>query len=416
MEGFPTSHSRLSRSRTARLAAGAAALGIGAAVGTGAASLAGAAYFARRVLTPDRRRPDDTLVLAVTSDTVALGLTPETGVDGRYGLWLGEGSGHARVGEILAVDTDAGVVTRRLLGVDAGRIAPGPARWNPYFHWAPPDVSLGLPTQNVVIETEVGPMPAWLLPGQDSRRWAILVHGRGARRQECLRAVSALQATSHTVLIPAYRNDEDAPPGPDGRHNLGLSEWRDIDAAMTYAVAHGARDLTLVGWSMGGAIVLQTLDRSELAGLVRAVVLDGPVVDWADVLRFHARENHVPSPIHRLSTTIMGRQWSRRLVGVHEAVDVARTDWVARSAELRHPMLIIHSRDDEFVPYGPSLALAHARPDIVTWVTWESARHCKEWNTDPERWERVVTDFLAQRHGQSVTRHSTSRVPSMSSR
>ncbi|MBK6887452.1 MAG: alpha/beta fold hydrolase [Tetrasphaera sp.] len=380
--------------RAGRTLAAAAAVSVGAVTGTGAASIAGAAYFARRVLTPDRRRPDDTIILEAGDGHVVLGVGEETTVDGHYGLWLDGGRGHARVGEILAVDVAAGRVTRRVDGVDEGVLGPGTARWNPYYHWAAPAESLGVPTESVLVDAEVGPMPAWLIPGTDPQRWAILVHGRGARRQECLRAVAPLRATRHTVLIPAYRNDEDAPPGPDGRYNLGLSEWRDIDAAMRYAVAHGARDLTLVGWSMGGAIVLQTLDRSDSAGLVGTVVLDGPVVDWADVLRFHARENHVPESIHRLSTTLMGRQWSRRLVGVHEAVDVARTNWVARAGELRHRMLLIHSRDDEFVPFGPSLELAQARPDLITWVPWETARHCKEWNTDPRRWEDAVVDFL----------------------
>ena len=57
-------------------------------------------------------------------------------------------------------------------------------------------------------------------------------------------------------------------------------------------------------------------------------------------------------------------------------------------------MLIIHSRHDEFVPVGPSLELAAARPDLVTLVPWEVARHCKEWNTDPLRWESEVAAFL----------------------
>ena len=90
----------------------------------------------------------------------------------------------------------------------------------------------------------------------------------------------------------------------------------------------------------------------------------------------------------------MGKKWSRRLVGVHDTVDVAQTNWVARAAELHHPILLIHSIDDEFVPAGPSLALAGARPDLVTVVHWELARHCKEWNTDPARWEYAVSDFL----------------------
>ena len=57
-------------------------------------------------------------------------------------------------------------------------------------------------------------------------------------------------------------------------------------------------------------------------------------------------------------------------------------------------MLIIHSRDDEFVPVGPSEALADARPDLVAFIPWEQARHCKEWNTDPLRWESEVAAFL----------------------
>lgn len=377
-----------------RLVAGAAALSAGAVVGTGAASLAGAAYFARKVLTPDRRRPDDVEIVSVAAYEIVLAAGPETLVPGRYGVWFDGGAGHARVGEIRRTSADGTRVARDLLAVDAGELTPGRARWNPYFYWGPPPVSLGLAAEDVLIDSDVGPMPAWLLPGEDPQRWAILVHGRGALREECLRAVAPLRATRHTILIPAYRNDEDAPPGPDGRYNLGLSEWRDIDAALAYAVAHGARSVVLVGWSMGGAIVLQTLDRSELAAMVSAVVLDGPVVDWGDVLQHHARLNHVPAPIHHLSHTIMGRHWSRRIVGVHESVDVARTNWVARAAELRHRMLLIHSADDEFVPFGPSLALARARPDLVTWVPWDTARHCKEWNTDPRRWDAAVTAFL----------------------
>jgi len=58
-------------------------------------------------------------------------------------------------------------------------------------------------------------------------------------------------------------------------------------------------------------------------------------------------------------------------------------------------VLLIHSADDEFVPYGPSRELARARPDLVTFEQWHRARHCKEWNTDPERWEGLVAAFAA---------------------
>ncbi len=142
-----------------------------------------------------------------------------------------------------------------------------------------------------------------------------------------------------TSLVTAYRNDRDAPRGPDGRYNLGLSEWRDVEAAMGYAVSHGARRILLLGWSMGGAIVLQALDRSPLSDYVVGVALDSPVIDWGVVLRHHGRLHKVPGPLVRVATDLMGSRRSRRLVGVREPIDVARTDWVARADELRHPML-----------------------------------------------------------------------------
>jgi pimeloyl-ACP methyl ester carboxylesterase len=385
-----------SRDVVRRAALGAAITG-GSVTALGAlSSVSAAAYFARRVLTPDRERPDDTEVLAVDDHTVTLGVTADTVVPGRYGLWLDGTEGHCRLGDVVEVDEERGRVTRELLGVDFGRLTPGFARWNQYYYGSAPERSLGLLTQHVEVLTELGPMPAWVVEAEHpTDRWAVLVHGRGARREECLRAIKPLRDSGINVLVPSYRNDLGAPSGPDGRYNLGLSEWRDIEDAALYAVQQGARELVLVGWSMGGAIVLQTLDRSWLTGHVSHVILDAPVIDWNDVLAHHAREHGVPAPVGSLSRTLMGKRWARRLVGVHDPVDVAKTNWVARAGELRHRMLLIHSVDDEFVPIGPSERLAEARPDLVWFEPWETARHTKEWNTDPERWEIAVREFVS---------------------
>jgi pimeloyl-ACP methyl ester carboxylesterase len=381
----------------ARKAAIAGAVTAGSLLAAGALSTLGAAsYFARRVLTPDRQRPDDTQILAVDDDSVTLGVSPDTTAPGRYGLWLDGDRGHARVGEVLDLDEHSGRVRRELLGVDFGHLSGGFGRWNQYYFASPPDRSLGLRTEYVDVLTELGTMPAWVVPAPArSDRWAVLVHGRGARRQEGLRAVRPLHDAGVNVIIPSYRNDLGARSGPDGRYNLGLSEWRDIEDAGLHALQRGARELLLVGWSMGGAIVLQTLSRSRLADQVTHVVLDAPVIDWGDVIAHHARANGIPAPIGGLSRALMGRRSARRLVGVHDPVDVAKTNWVSRAGELVHQMLLIHSVDDEFVPVGPSLALAQARPDLVTMERWDTARHTKEWNVDPGRWEASVAEFVS---------------------
>ncbi|WP_426566755.1 alpha/beta hydrolase [Angustibacter sp. McL0619] len=386
--------------RVARAAAVTAAVAGAAAVSAGGL----AAYFTRRVVTPDHVKPDDVEVVAVDLGadpaSVTLRRTPETQVEGRYGLWWDDRRGHARLGGVLELDDDT--VVRRLEQVEHGELRPGPARWNQYYFSGPPAQSLGLDYQDVDLDTDLGPMPAWFVPagpadGQPpTSTWAVLVHGRGATREECLRAVPPLHALGLPVLVPSYRNDLGAPSDPSGRYHLGDSEWRDVEAAVLYAVAQGAQDVVLLGWSMGGAIVLQAATRSWVCDRVRAVVLDAPVVDWHAVLDHQSRANRLPAVVTRFGHQLMRNSWGRRLIGLKHPLDLRRLDWVSRAAELQLPILLIHSDDDEFVPNGPSLALAAARPDLITVVPWQVARHTKEWNTDPQRWDRVVSEFVLE--------------------
>lgn len=386
------------RAALVRAAVRGAAVGGSAALLAGAATSSAAAYFARRVVTPDRHKPDDVRVLSVGAGTVTLRADAETVAPGRYGLWLHGGEGHARLGEVLEHDAEAQTVTRRLVQVDWGRMSVGSARWNQYYFAGSPSSSLRISHQDVVVRADAGALPTWFVPPSPqvdtSDVWAVLVHGRGASREECLRALPLLHRLGVPALVPSYRNDPDGPSTRGGRMHLGDTEWQDVEAAVLFALDAGAREVLLFGWSMGGAIVLQHVSRSWTADRVRALVLDAPVVDWRMVLDHHARLNRFPRAVGRLGLAMLGHRSARQLVGVDGPVDLRRMDWVTRAAELRLPVLLVHSEDDEFVPIGPSRMLAELRPDLVTLVPFEGARHTKEWNVDPDRWEREVARFL----------------------
>lgn len=374
-------------------------------------------FLARRVVTPEAgERADDVQVLGVGAGTITLRADPETTAPGRYGLWLDGATGHARLGEVIDHDQHSGTVTRHLLGVDRGRLREGGARWNQYFHAGTPSAALGLAHRDVLIDSDLGPIPAWLVesahgadapgaadlpgvaePGQGAGRqvWAILVHGRGATREECLRALPVLHRLGLTALVVSYRNDAELEPTLGrSRYHLGESEWRDVEAAIVYALAAGAREVVLVGWSMGGAIILQLLDRSWTADRVTSVVLDAPVIDWRDVLDHHARLYRVPRRIGRMSQALLAHGHGRRLAQLETALRLDRMDWVARCQELRVPMLIIHSPDDDFVPWGPAQQLVEARADLVRLVSIPGAGHTREWNVDPDAWDAAVARFL----------------------
>jgi dipeptidyl aminopeptidase/acylaminoacyl peptidase len=369
---------------------------IGAVAALATLTVAGVTLLvARTVVTPPRRRPEGTRILSVdgAGDLVTLSSTPESRLPGEYSLFFADGSGHARVGDIVA-ETPATVI-RRLLGVDRGDLAHARrGRFSGWFYTGPAD--LGVPFENVEIETELGPAPAWLVPAETaSTRWVIEVHGRAVRREETLRAVPVFRAAGYASLLISYRNDEDAPASLDGRYGLGDTEWHDVEDAIRYAVDHGATDIVLMGWSMGGATVLQTVTRSELAGVVRGIVLDSPVIDWVTALRFQGELLGLPNPIRTAVILLLGMKWAGRLTGQHAPIDLSRLDFVRRSADLQVPILLMHSDDDGFIPSTASLALAEARPDIVTYVGFTAAGHTKLWNFDRARWNDAILHWLA---------------------
>ena len=377
-----------------RIVAGAA-IGAGALAAT-AAVVAGivTVIFARTVITPPRKRAEDVRILGHDETTITLSPTLDSMTPGRYSLWFGQESGHARVGEILSYS--ATEVRRQLLGVNFGDLSVSRrARFSGWFYLSPDE--LGFPFEEVDVATELGPAPAWLVPATvKTDRWVIQVHGRAVRRQETLRAVPVFREAGYTSLLISYRNDHDAPTSADNRYALGDTEWNDVSAAMQYALDNGAKELVLMGWSMGGATVLQALTRSPLARVVRGIVLESPVVDWVSALRFQGTLNRLPKPLDRGALGLLSRKWAGFLTGQAVPINLGRLDFVARAAELQIPILLLHSDDDGYIPIDASAALAKARPDIVTFEQFATARHTKLWNFDSERWNDAIADWLAE--------------------
>ncbi|MDY6055494.1 alpha/beta hydrolase family protein [Micrococcus sp.] len=368
------------------------------------ASSALAGVFARAVVTPVRRPSESTPVLAVVDGPdgleVILPADEATTVPGVYSLTFDGGAGVARIGPVTSFDPRDGTVQRAVEEVYRGDLrAAVRGRLTGFVYPTPADA--GLDAEDVEVPVPVGSAPAWLIsPGlADHPRpaegvWAVMVHGRGARRNEGIRAVPTAQRLGMTSLLISYRNDGDAPDAEDSRYGLGTTEWEDVEAAVRYALDHGARDVVLFGWSMGGAVSLQFVDRSDLAPRVLAVVLTGPVVDWMDVLRHQARLNRIPEAVGLLGQWLLSNRAGRFVTGLAAPVDLKALDWVSRADHVRVPTLILHSEDDEYVPVGPSAALAERNPELVRFVRFRQAHHTREWNVDPERWDRTVRGFL----------------------
>ena len=339
-------------------------------------------YYSGEILNVERPgEPNfEVEVLSVTGKQITLESTEASRMPGTWGIDAPEA--YAQAGRILSSDEDS--VTRALTPL-SGRLLPGDlVDIGGYAYPQDPDAAFDFPVEEIDIAAGLGEQAAWLAPA-DPTRWAVLVHGRAAQRNECFRMLPILQAEDITGLCVSYRNDPAGPADPDGIYRQGDREWEDVDAALQLALDQGATDVVLVGYSMGGQITANLLRHSELADQVDAVIWDAPLLDWGPVIAAGAEDRGVPSWLVPIG--MQASQW-------RAGVDYEELNQVVNAEEFDVPILLFHGTDDQTVPVSVGDAFAAARPNLVTYERVRGAGHVNAWNTDRRRYTSAVREFL----------------------
>lgn len=348
-------------------------------------------FYSNEILGPDAPPPlEEQRVIAAGPDRVTLSRDRESMLPGVWALeWEG---GYGRVGALLGGDSVS--VTREFTRLAGAPPVGGRASLRGVARAADPGTWAGLEFEEVVLEGPLGPQPAWWVPGPDST-WVIYVHGRGAGRSEALRTLGVLARRGLPGLLITYRNDAGGPATPDGRYRLGREEWRDVEPAVRWALDHGARDVVLSGYSMGGQIVARFLTESPLASHVRAAVLEAPVLDWNATLEMQTRKRGLPLFL------LAAGKW---VTSARAGIDWGGLDRVAHAGAIRAPLLILHDEDDRWTPFAVSEAMARALPGQVTLVRTRGGNHVESWNADPSRYADAVNRWCdAERIGRGPT-------------
>jgi uncharacterized protein len=349
-------------------------------------------HFSGTVVVPDHSAwPEDVTVEAVRPGRIVLERTEETARPGFYGLsWQ---AGHATVGPLLDEDEDEETVTRWLVDHD-GYLVPDREVAIDDVYAGNPGQALGLPFAPVDIDGELGPMPAWLVPARGEPVaaahgppliWAIFVHGINGSPQNGLRTARLLRRLEIPALYITYREDLGAPASPDGHHHMGLTEWRDLEAAARYALGRGARRLVLIGHSMGGSVVARFMELSPLADRVDGLVLDAPALNWKRILEFNATEMGFPG------FAALPVEWA---VGARIDADWEGVNALGQTEDFHLPILLFHGLEDDLIPIGTSDDFAAELPRWVTYYRVPEAEHTQSWNVDPPLYEKRLTRFL----------------------
>ncbi|MFC5846845.1 alpha/beta hydrolase [Deinococcus petrolearius] len=251
--------------------------------------------------------------------------------------------------------------------------------------------SRGLAYREVGVPALHGEMPAWLVPasrdtatGGTTADWVILTHSYKGLRQDALRVLPTFAQLGLTSLTITYRNAHGAPRTPAGVYRLSAEEWEDLEAAVRYAKAQGARRIILMGFSMGASITLAFLRYSALASAVSGVILDSPPLEWRSLIRHFARRYH----LRPLAGVV---EW---LTVVKSGQDFDAVDHHSVMHQFSTPMLLFHGSADRTVPVAHAERLAQARPDLVEYHRVEGAEHLRPWNMDPNHYEAMLRRFV----------------------
>jgi alpha-beta hydrolase superfamily lysophospholipase len=177
------------------------------------------------------------------------------------------------------------------------------------------------------------------------------------------------------------------PAAPTPTHHQGETEWRDLAAAARYALAHGARRVVLDGYSMGGALITQFIERSRLADRVAALVLDAPALDWKAILEFNAERMGLPGFL------ALPVEWA---IDVRTAPDWDSLDALQHPSDFHLPILLFHGTEDRVVPISTSDDFARELGSRVTYYRVPKAGHTQSWNVSPRRYNRRLRRFLLQ--------------------
>jgi fermentation-respiration switch protein FrsA (DUF1100 family) len=224
-------------------------------------------------------------------------------------------------------------------------------------------------------------LAGWWVPGNDPSRAVVLVSGIEGDKSDrhVVKTASVYAKAGYSVLMIDLR----AQGGSEGeRVTMGYKEVRDVRGALLWLNERGFApgEVVLHGFSLGGATVLRAAPESGVA----AVVEESAYSDLPLILRQQLPEESGLPSFFTPGIFVMGKLF----LGI-DPWAVRPEEDARRLCEEGVRLLIIHSKDDEAVPFEHAERIRKACPEAAFWSI-EGYRHVGAY-AHPRYRERLLT-------------------------
>jgi len=208
--------------------------------------------------------------------------------------------------------------------------------------WATTPQALGLDFEDLRFTTEDGvELSAWWIPAHAARGSILFLHGNAGNISHRMESIEIFNRLGLSVLIVDYRGygRSAGAPSEAGTYRDARAAWRYLTAERQLPPAR----IVVFGRSLGAAIAAQLA--SSVQSAPAALILESAFTS-------------APEMAQRAYPFLPAR-WLTRF-------DYATRDYVKAA---RSPVLVLHSRDDEIVPFDHGEAVYRAAPDPKRFVT-----------------------------------------------
>ena len=220
---------------------------------------------------------------------------------------------------------------------------------------------IGVEFETVRLTTADGvSLSAWYVPSSMDRGTVLFCHGNAGNISGRLPTIGKFHALGLNVMIFDYRGygDSGGSPGEKGTYLDAEAAW---DHLIDVRNARPER-IVVFGRSLGGAIAAKlAVDRKPAAAILESTFTSIPDL---------ARRMYPVYP-----TRLLAR---------------VRYDTIKRIGDLSCPVLILHSPDDEIIPYAHGRKLFEAAPEPKEFVEMTGGHN----DPRPSDYQNILGDFI----------------------
>jgi uncharacterized protein len=192
---------------------------------------------------------------------------------------------------------------------------------------------IGLSYREVFLDVPGGKIHAWFIPAEEERGVVLFCHGNAGNISHRLQSIEMLHFLGMSIMIFDYQGYGKSSGKPSEKNT-----YQDAETAWNYLVDHrgiAQEKIFIFGRSLGGAVAADLASRTRPAG----VILESTFTSARDI----ASDLFFFLPVRLLSRFDY--------------------DTLKKLNQISSPLKIIHSPDDEIIPFAHGQRLYQAAPE-----------------------------------------------------